>query len=309
MTGFRSDVRLVPFWDVIQSGRKLVTDAAVGPAKPPSPSDMAIIMYTSGSTGVPKGVVLSHRNIFATLKAILRSVTIAPTPGDVYIAFLPLAHVLELLCETMMSMYGIRIGYSTPNTLLDKSTMVKRGCSGDATVLRPTIMAAVPLILERVYKAITETLRKKGPGFGMIFRHCYDYRLAAIKRGERTPILDALLFKKLRAGFGGRLRLMVSGGAPLSRETHNFIRTCMGCPVIQAYGLTETCASAAIMEIDDMSTEAVGPPEQSLQIKLINWEEGNYRVTDLPRPRGEIVIGGNSVADGYVKRETSLTST
>ena len=72
----------------------------------------------------------------------------------------------------------------------------------------------------------------------------------------------------------------------------------MGCPVLQGYGLTETTACATIMEIDEMSTEACGPPNQGMQIKLINWEEGNYRVTDQPRPRGEIVIGGPSVSEG-----------
>ena len=84
----------------------------------------------------------------------------------------------------------------------------------------------------------------------------------------------------------------------MSKETHDFIRTCMGCPVLQGYGLTESTACATIMDLDDMSTETVGPPNQGIQIKLINWEEGNYRVTDKPKPRGEIVIGGNTIADG-----------
>jgi long-chain acyl-CoA synthetase len=73
----------------------------------------------------------------------------------------------------------------------------------------------------------------------------------------------------------------------------------MGCPVLQGYGLTETTACATITEISELSTEAVGPPNQGMQIKLINWEEGNYRVTDQPNPRGEVVIGGNAVAEGY----------
>ena len=71
------------------------------------------------------------------------------TDDDTFIAFLPLAHVLEMLCENMMALFGVRIGYSTPNTLLDKSTMVKKGSLGDANMLRPTVMAAVPLILDR----------------------------------------------------------------------------------------------------------------------------------------------------------------
>ena len=72
----------------------------------------------------------------------------------------------------------------------------------------------------------------------------------------------------------------------------------MGCPVLQGYGLTETTACATVMDEADMGTELVGPPNQGMQIKLINWEEGNYRVTDQPRPRGEIVIGGGCIAEG-----------
>lgn len=297
-SGFPDNVEIIPFWDVVSRGKKLVDDPQVQPS-PPSPSDTAIVMYTSGSTGVPKGVVLSHKNMFSTLKSVMLSIDIQATKEDTFIAFLPLAHVLELLCESMMCMFGVKIGYSTPNTLIDKSSMVKRGSMGDATILQPTIMAAVPLILDRVYKSITEAVAKKGPGFERIFKYCYDYRMKAINRGETTPILDALLFRNFRALFGGRLKLIVAGGAPLSKETHDFIRNCMGCPVLQGYGLTETTACASLMEMCEMSTEAVGPPNQGVQIKLINWEEGNYRVTDQPRPRGEIVIGGNTVADGY----------
>ncbi len=76
---------------------------------------------------------------------------------------------------------------------------------------RPTVMANVPLMLDRVYKTITEALRKKGPGFQKIFRWCYDYRKEAMARGEETPIMDVLLFNNLRALFGGKIRLMVCG--------------------------------------------------------------------------------------------------
>lgn len=79
------------------------------------------------------------------------------------------------------------------------------------SILKPTVMAAVPLILDRVYKAITETMKKRGPGFEKIFKFCYEYRLAATLNGESTPLMDMLIFSKLRASFGGRIRYMMTG--------------------------------------------------------------------------------------------------
>merc|ERR1711936_329746 len=125
--------------------------------------------------------------------------------------------------------------------------------------------------------------------------------MAASNRGESTPIMDKLIFRGVRALIGGRIRVILAGGAPLSPESHAFIRTCMGCPLLQGYGLTETAACATIMCFEEHSTGRVGPPVQGLNIQLENWEEGNYRVTDQPRPRGEIIIGGENVTAGYYK--------
>ena len=117
-------------------------------------------MYTSGSTGTPPGVILTHANLVTTLNGFLYCLD--PKEDDIYIAYLPLAHVLELVGgESMMIVWGVAIGYSHPNTLTDQSTMVKRGTRGDAGVLRPTIMYCVPQILDRVYKGVTENIKKR----------------------------------------------------------------------------------------------------------------------------------------------------
>ena len=94
---------------------------------------------------------------------------------------------------------------------------------------------------------------------------------------------------------------MLSGGAPLSPETHEYIRTTFSLPLVQGYGLTESCACACIMDNDDNSVGSSGTPLQGVNIKLVNWPEGGYSVTDKPAPRGEIVIGGDNVATGYYK--------
>merc|ERR1719347_1817381 len=203
----------------------------------------------------------------------------------------------------MMIVWGVAIGYSHPNTLTDKATMVKRGGKGDASVLKPTIMFCVPLILDRIYKGVSENVKKKGEFVSQLMEFCIKYKSECSARGEITPILDRLIFRSIRMLVGGRVRAILSGGAPLSEATHEYLRSVLGVTLLQGYGLTETTACATVMSCKENSVGRVGPPVQGVHIKLTDWEEGNYRVTDKPHPRGEIYIGGPNVAAGYYKNE------
>lgn len=98
--------------------------------------------------------------------------------------------------------------------------------------------------------------------------------------------------------------LLNSGSAPLSPETHEFIRACLDLRLLQGYGLTESSASATLMDVDDLNVGHVGAPLAGVQIKLVDWAEGGYRVNDKPLPRGEIVIGGKNITAGYYKNDT-----
>jgi long-chain acyl-CoA synthetase len=267
----------------------------------PQANDCAIIMYTSGSTGKPKGVMLSHCNLISAMSSLINIAQFKP--NDRYIGYLPLAHVLELLAETSCLLYGIKVGYSSPNTLTNKSTKVKSGVKGDANLLRPTLMCAVPLILERIYKSIVDTMRRQGWAVEELFHYFVSYKMKWQDRGFDTPFLNKTLFRKLRYFLGGRVRLMLTGGAPLSPDTHSLSRTCLCLPVMQGYGLTETTACATVTSPIDRKTGRAGAPLLDVKIKLVDWEEGNYRITDEPNPRGEIHIGGHNVALGYYKNK------
>lgn len=274
----------------------------------PASGDVAVIMYTSGSTGLPKGVMMTHGNMVATVAGVSH---VVPELGskDVYLAYLPLAHVLEIAAECTMCASGAAIGYGTPLTLTDTSSKVKKGSKGDASELSPTLMTAVPAILDRVRDGVRKTVDAKGGLPKKLFNIAYERRLAAMEGswfgawGLEKILWDTLVFKKIRAVLGGRVRGMLSGGAPLSGDTQRFINICMGTPIGQGYGLTETCAGATFSEWDDTTVGRVGPPIPHCYVKLINWEEGGYRITDTPMPRGEIVIGGPSVTLGYFKNQ------
>ncbi|XP_034490199.1 long-chain-fatty-acid--CoA ligase 4-like [Drosophila innubila] len=293
-TEFTEDnrVKILPFTKVVKNGSYSKCENV-----PPKGDDIAIIMYTSGSTGTPKGVMLSHKNCIASMKGFCDMVSIYP--DDVLIGFLPLAHVFELLAESVCLMTGISIGYSTPLTLIDSSTKIKRGCRGDASVLKPTCMTSVPLILDRISKGIYDKVNTGSTFQKSIFELLYQYKVKWINRGFQTPLTDLFVFKKVANLLGGKVRLILSGGAPLSAETHEQIKTCLCLNLIQGYGLTETSSAATAMDTADMTYGRTGGPLTICDIRLVNWEEGNYRISNKPFPQGEILIGGDCVSVGY----------
>ncbi|KAF5205941.1 Long chain acyl-coa synthetase [Thalictrum thalictroides] len=274
----------------------------------PVSTDIAVIMYTSGSTGLPKGVMMNHRNVLSTVCAVM---TIVPGLGskDVYLAYLPLAHVLEIAAENIVIAVGGSIGYGSPLTLTDTSNKIKRGTKGDAPQLGPTVMAAVPAILDRVRDGVRKKVDAKGGLAKKLFNFAFARVLLAMNGswfgawGLEKILWNFLVFRKIKAILGGHVRFLLSGGAPLSGDTQRFINICLGAPIGQGYGLTETCAGGTFSEYDDTSVSRAGAPLPCSFIKLVDWPEGGYLTTDSPMPRGEIVVGGPNVTVGYFKNE------
>ncbi|XP_070496999.1 fatty acid CoA ligase Acsl3-like [Chironomus tepperi] len=296
------NVRVVPYTEVVRAGANNRFDE-----HSPTRDDIAILMYTSGSTGVPKGVMLSHWNCISTVMSFSDGVKVIP--GDMFLGLLPLAHVYELLAESISLCVGVPIGYSTALTLLDSSAKVMAGTMGDARALEPTVMTTVPLILDRVRKGVTDKMSKESAVKQALFNYCVNYKQRWTRRGYRTPIVDKIIFKKVAALMGGKMRAMISGGAPLSPDTHEFIRNSLCLDVLQGYGLTETTAGATLMEQLDLSLGRSGPPVTTSLIRIVNWEEGNYMVTKKPHPQGEVIVGGDNVSMGYFKRPAENAET
>ncbi|KAJ8921044.1 hypothetical protein NQ315_015840 [Exocentrus adspersus] len=294
LNGYKEGVRILKFTDVLKKGAESTVES-----QQPSGNDTAIIMYTSGSTGVPKGVILLHKNLIATLKGFCDSVDIYE--DDVMIGFLPLAHVFELLVESVCLLTGVSIGYSGALTMIDSSSKIKKGTKGDASVLHPTCMTSVPLILDRISKSVQEKVSKGSGLKKVIFKFAYDYKTKWVRRGYSTPLIDKVVFGAVKHIMGGKIRLIISGGAPLSPETHEMINNCLCGTVIPGYGLTETTSSACVQDFYDTSYGRCGAPVTICDLRLVSWEEGNYRITDKPYPRGEIILGGENISAGYYK--------
>ena len=162
-------------------------------------------------------------------------------------------------------------------------------------------MAAVPLIIDRIYKNILSTVEKNGPFTFKLFKYCVDYRLTWNRIGMDTPLINRLIFRRVQQGVGGKLQYIGVGSAPLAPAAQRFVRTVLNVKVCQGYALTETLCTATGQGIHDIKTGNVGPPLVGIDIRLQSWEEGGYRIDDAGGPRGEIIVGGPHIAKEYFK--------
>ncbi|KAK8450215.1 hypothetical protein SEVIR_7G332200v4 [Setaria viridis] len=174
----------------------------------------------------------------------------------------------------------------------------------DLAVLRPTVFASVPRLYNRIYAAITNAVKESGGLKEKLFHSAYNAKRQAIIKGRNpSPMWDKLVFNKIKARLGGRVRLMSSGASPLSADVMEFLRICFGGEVIEGYGMTETSCIVTAMDIGDKSIGHVGSPISSCEVKLVDVPEMNYSSDDQPYPRGEICVRGPTIFRGYYKDE------
>jgi len=295
-------VKVYSFQAVCELGFSKKDDETCAPPETVNRNDLCVVMYTSGSTARPKGVLISNGNMLAVVAGTSMAIP-NMGPGDRFVAYLPLAHILEMIAEIGSLACGSAIGYGTPKTLSNTGINVDpETCLGDAPELKPTLLAAVPMIFDKIRSAVFAKVKATGGLKAKLFFFALDRKIKALDNGRSAPLWDLILFDKLRAQLlGGKVRYMLSGGGPLSKATQVFMNVVFNCPVGQGMGCTECVGAMSTCWPNDRTYGKVGAPIQCNQIKLVDWPEGEYFVTDKPNPRGEILVGGPNVTLGYFK--------
>lgn len=281
-------MKLLSYTRLLSQGR-----SSMQPFCPPKPEDIATICYTSGTTGTPKGVVLSHANLIASVAGMTLSIKFYPS--DIYISYLPLAHIYERANQITSVYYGVAVGFYQGDNLK---------LMDDLATLRPTIFSSVPRLYNRIYAGITNAVQTSGVLKQRLFNAAYNSKKQAVMNGRKpSPMWDRLVFNKIKDKLGGRVRLMTSGASPLSPDVMEFLRVCFGCLVMEGYGMTETSCVISSMDDSDILTGHVGSPNPACEIKLVDVPEMSYTSEDQPHPRGEICVRGPIIFEGYYKDE------
>ncbi len=256
------------------------------PAPAIDPDDLATIIYTSGTTGVPKGVMLTHRNLVSN--TIASGSAFDVTPNDAILSFLPLSHSFERIFDYLFFWWGASIAYAeTVDKVAENMLEVK-----------PTIMAAVPRFYEKVYSKIRKSVADQKPwkrglfewarGVGASAAECFRHgRPLPFGLRFRYGLANLLVLNKLAGRVGGRIRFFVSGGGALSREVAEFFHS-IGLPILEGYGLTETSPVLTVNRLGATRLGTVGPAIPGVELKIA--------------ADGEILARGPNIMKGYHNR-------
>jgi long-chain acyl-CoA synthetase len=265
--------------------------AATGSSSGPGEDDLAALVYTSGTTGRPKGVMLTHRNVVSNVRASMSCV--APHAEDIFLSFLPLSHTFERTAGYYLPIAaGCCVAFARSVATLGE----------DLKTVRPTVLVSVPRIYERVYAKVQASLAGSAAKAWLFEqaqtvgwrRFCRHQGLPVPRKTPASlddmvwPLLHRLVARPLLAEFGGRVRVAVSGGAPLSQP----IARCflgLGLPVLQGYGMTETSPVVAVNTLEDNDPATVGRVLPGVEVRI-----GDNR---------ELLVRGPNVMRGYWKRD------
>ena len=270
-------------WDAVLEKGKDGAGAIADQAAARKPDDTACIIYTSGTGGKPKGVMLSHRAILHNVAGAQDALREIGLGDEVFLSFLPLSHSYEHTAGQFFPMaIGAQIYYAEGVEHL----------VANMAEARPTIMTAVPRLYESMRSRIERGVESSGGLKAKLFRKALEigskrYRdPAGLSIWERLidPLLDRLVRSKVKARFGGRLKALVSGGAPLNPDVGTYF-TALGLRILQGYGQTESAPVISVNRAANPKMHAVGPPIKDTRVRIA--------------PDGEILVQGDLVMQGY----------
>ncbi|GAV84956.1 AMP-binding domain-containing protein [Cephalotus follicularis] len=268
---------------------------------PKQKTNICTIMYTSGTTGEPKGVILTNEAIMAEVLGVDRLIFLTDRvvdEEDSYFSFLPLAHVYDQIMETYCIYKGSSIGFWRGDI---------RYLMEDLQELKPSIFCAVPRVYDRIYTGVSSKVAAGGALRKRLFEYAYNYKLSYLENGlpqeKAAPLMDRLVFEKTKQALGGRIRILLSGAAPLSRHVEEFLRVISCSTLSQGYGLTESCGGCftSIGNVYPM-LGTVGVPMPTIEARLESVPEMGYDALSS-EPRGEICLRGITLFSGYHKRD------
>ncbi|KAI5957838.1 FAA4 [Candida theae] len=288
------NLKFISYDEIIELGAQSKHDFHL-----PKAQDLACIMYTSGSTGPPKGVSINHANILAAVAGISTNAgRDVIGPGDSVVAFLPLAHIFEMIAEFWTLWCGVPIGYANVKTLTETSC---RNCQPDLAEFKPTIMVGVAAVWESVRKGVLAKLAKAPTISQKLFWAAYNYKVTMNKfhAPQAAAGIFNIIFKKVREATGGRVRYTMNGGSAISIDAQTFVSTLIA-PMLLGYGLTETCAMCNLVEPKHFQLGTLGSLVGSVTVKLVDVADAGYYAKDN---QGEILIKGGPVVKEYYKNE------
>ena len=264
---------------------------------PPGPrsTDLAALVYTSGTTGSPKGVMLTHRNVLSNLRGVLLS--LQPWSGETLLSFLPLSHTFERTASYYLAVgCGLTLAFNRSIANL----------ADDLKTIRPSILMSVPRVYDMIYGKLRDGLAKQPKYVQYLFDWAVEVGWRRVCRENNLPLepsgrawldpfvagfLDRKVGKKLRAVFGDNIHLYISGGAALNPAVAR-VFLALGVPIYQGYGMTETSPIIAVNRIGSNHPTTVGPKLDNIEVRL--------------SPEGELQVRGPSVMQGYWHREDAM---